>query len=131
MKLSAVSLGLVTACRDSFLDVQPKAVLSLSTLANKVGVNYLLIGAYALTDGAGNKARFSSWHGSADNWIYGEVSADNAYKGTTAGDHPEISLIEQKLIQPDNNHFRGKWAIVYDGIARANDVLVVLPLAQT
>ena len=127
--LLLLSLGLVTSCRDSFLDVQPKAVLSLSTLSNKAGVNYLLIGAYALTDGTGNAAGFSSWHGSADNWIYGEVSADNAYKGTTAGDQPEISLIEQKLIQPDNNHFRGKWATVYDGVARANDVLVVLPLA--
>lgn len=128
--IAVLSLGLVTACQDKFLDVQPKAVLSLQTLANKAGVNYLLVGAYALTDGAGNNAGFSSWHGSADNWIYGEVSADNAYKGTTAGDQPEISLIEQKLIQPDNNHFRGKWAAVYDGIARTNDVLVVLPLAK-
>ena len=127
--LLLLSLGLVTSCRDSFLDVQPKAVLSLSTLSNKAGVNYLLIGAYALTDGTGNNAGFPSWHGSADNWIYGEVSADNAYKGTTAGDQPEISLIEQKLIQPDNSHFRGKWAAVYDGVARANDVLVVLPSA--
>ncbi len=127
---SILSLTLATACKDEFLDVQPKGVLSLSTLSNKAGINYLLTGAYSLLDGVGNNAGFSSWHGSADNWIYGEVSSDNAYKGTTAGDQPEISLIEQKLIQPDNNHFRGKWAAVYDGVARANDVLVVLPTAK-
>ena len=129
-KIIVLSTALVAmfavSCKDSFLDVQPKAVLSTATLQNRAGVNYLLIGAYALMDGAGNNAGFSNWHGSADNWIYGEVNSDNAYKGTIAGDQPEISLIEQKLIQPDNNHFRGKWAIVYDGIARANDVMLLV-----
>ena len=123
---SILALGVATSCSEKFLEVQPKAVLSLATLSNRAGVNYLLTGAYALMDGAGNAAGFSTWHGSADNWIYGEVASDNAYKGTIAGDQPEISLIEQRLIQPDNNHFRGKWAIVYDGVARANDALLVL-----
>jgi len=93
-----LSVGFISSCQDKFLDVQPKGVLSLATLSNKPGVNYLLVGAYALIDGTGtnNTAGFSSWHGSADNWIYGEVSADNAYKGTTSGDQPEISFIEQK-----------------------------------
>lgn len=125
-----LALGVVTSCSEKFLEVQPKAVLSLATLSNRAGVGYLLTGAYALMDGAGNNAGFSTWHGSADNWIYGEVASDDAYKGTTSGDQPEISLIEQRLIQPDNNHFRGKWAIVYDGIARANDALLVLPLVK-
>jgi len=124
-------LGVVAACKDEFLDVQPKGVLSLATLSDKAGVNYLLVGAYALIDGTGtnNTAGFSSWHGSADNWIYGEVAADNAYKGTTSGDQPEISFIEQKNILSDNNHFRGKWSTVYDGVARSNDVLLVMAKA--
>lgn len=126
-----LSVGFISSCQDKFLDVQPKGVLSLATLSNKPGVNYLLVGAYALIDGTGtnNTAGFSSWHGSADNWIYGEVSADNAYKGTTSGDQPEISFIEQKNILADNTHFRGKWSTCYDGIARANDVLLVMAKA--
>ncbi len=126
-----LSIGLITSCKDTFLDVQPKGVLSVTSLSNKPGVNYLLIGAYSLIDGAGTglAAGFSSWHGSADNWIYGEVSADNAYKGTTSGDQPEISFIEQKNILSDNTHFRGKWSVCYDGIARANDVLLVMAKA--
>jgi hypothetical protein len=118
-------LAIATACQDKFLDVQPKGVLSLSALQNKAGVSYLLIGAYSLLDGVG--AGTTSWHGSADNWIYGAVASDDAYKGSTSGDQPEISFIEQRLIQPDNGHFRGKWRAVYDGVARANDVLLVLP----
>jgi starch-binding outer membrane protein, SusD/RagB family len=126
-----LSVGFLSSCKDAFLNTAPKGVLSLSTLSNKAGVNYLLVGAYALIDGTGtnNTAGFSSWHGSADNWIYGEVSADNAYKGTTSGDQPEISFIEQKNILPDNTHFRGKWSTCYDGIARSNDVLLVMAKA--
>jgi hypothetical protein len=126
-----LTLFITSSCKDEFLNTSPKGVLSVATLSNKAGVNYLLVGAYSLMDGTGtnNTAGFSSWHGSADNWIYGEVSADNAYKGTTSGDQPEISFIEQKNILPDNNHFRGKWSTCYDGIARANDVLLVMAKA--
>lgn len=115
-----------TACRDSFLEVVPKTGLSEATLANRDGVRLLLIGAYSLLDGVQTnvgQAPFADWHGSSDNWIYGEVNADNAYKGSISGDQPEISFIEQKQIQADNVHFRGKWRAVYDGVARANDVI--------
>ncbi len=117
-------IGLATSCSDEFLETRPKAALSLEALKNRAGINYLLVGAYSLVDGVG--AGTTSWHGSADNWIYGSVASDDAYKGTIAGDQPEISLIEQKLIQPDNNHFRGKWQAVYDGVARTNDVMILV-----
>jgi len=65
-----------------------------------------------------------------DNWIYGSVSADDAYKGSTSGDQTEITFIEIKNILSDNSHFRGKWRTVYDGVARSNDVLRVLEAAE-
>jgi hypothetical protein len=55
------------------------------------------------------------------------VASDDAYKGTIAGDQPPISLIEQHNITSDNVYFRGKWRGMYDGIARTNDVLQILP----
>ncbi|GAB4480432.1 MAG: RagB/SusD family nutrient uptake outer membrane protein [Thermoflexibacter sp.] len=114
------------------MEVVPKTGLSEATLANKAGVNYLLIGAYSLLDGVQTNVGSpnADWHGSADNWIYGEVNADNAYKGSTSGDQPEISFIEQKQILPDNNHFRGKWRAVYDGVARSNDVIQMTAKAK-
>jgi len=120
-----VIVGFSTSCKNDFLEVIPKTGLSEATLTNKAGVNYLLIGAYSLLDGVQTNVGSpnADWHGSADNWIYGEVNADNAYKGSTSGDQPEISFIEQKQIQADNNHFRGKWRAVYDGVARSNDVI--------
>jgi len=48
-------------------------------------------------------------------------------KGTIAGDQPPISLIEQGGSTSDNVYFRGKWRGMYDGIARCNDVLQILP----
>ena len=119
-----LAVFLTTGCSDSFLDVKPPAVFDEAGLQNRNGVNFLLVGAYSLLDGVGSGA--TSWHGSADNWIYGSVAADDAYKGSTSGDQPEITFIEIKNILSDNNHFRGKWRTVYDGVARSNDVLRVL-----
>jgi len=126
--ISAVFVGVFGSCSDSFLDVKPKAALSNSALQNSKGVNSLLIGAYALLDGwATPEGAYRSYQVGADNWVYGSVASDDAYKGTIAGDQPPISLIEQANIASDNIYFRGKWRGMYDGIARANDVLQILP----
>ncbi|MCU0324406.1 MAG: RagB/SusD family nutrient uptake outer membrane protein [Spirosomaceae bacterium] len=113
------------SCKDEFLEVQPLGVLSESNLTNRAGVDLVLTGAYSLLDGVQTNvgSPFPDWTGSADNWVYGSVAADDAYKGTNAGDQPEISLIEAKTHTPDLIHFRGKWRAVYDGIARSNDVI--------
>ena len=126
--ISTVFIGVFGACSDSFLDVKPKAALSNSALQNAKGVNSLLIGAYALLDGwATPEGAYRSYQVGADNWVFGSVASDDAYKGTIAGDQPPISLIEQANISSDNIYFRGKWRGMYDGIARTNDVLQILP----
>jgi hypothetical protein len=128
--LSSMVLALVSACSDSFLDVTPKASLSAETLYNKAGVNALLVGAYSLLDGwATAEGAYRSYQSAPDNWVFGSVASDDAYKGTIAGDQPPISLIEQHNIASDNIYFRGKWRGMYDGIARSNDVLQTLPKA--
>jgi starch-binding outer membrane protein, SusD/RagB family len=122
--ISSIVIGILSSCSDSFLDVTPKAALSASTLQNKIGVNALLTGAYALLDGwATAEGAYRSYNVGADNWVYGSVASDDAYKGTNAGDQPPISLIESGAIASDNIYFRGKWRGMYDGIARTNDVL--------
>ena len=123
--LSALTALLSTSCNNDFLDVTPLGVLSETTLANKEGVSLLLTGAYSLIDGVQTNvgSAFPDWTGSADNWVYGSVAADDAYKGTNAGDQPEISVIEAYNHTPDFTHFRGKWRAVYDGVARTNDVI--------
>jgi starch-binding outer membrane protein, SusD/RagB family len=128
LTFTAIILSVITSCSDSFLDVTPKAALSNAALANGKGVNSLLIGAYSLLDGwATAEGAYRSYQVGADNWVYGSVASDDAYKGTIAGDQPPISLIEQHNITSDNVYFRGKWRGMYDGIARCNDVLQILP----
>ena len=115
--LCSILLSLVSACSDSFLDVKPKASLSAGTLQNKAGVNALLVGAYSLLDGwATPEGAYRSYQVGADNWVYGSVASDDAYKGTIAGDQPPISLIEQHNIASDNIYFRGKWRVDGDVI---------------
>ena len=129
--ITTVCLAVATSCSDKFLDVQPKAALAVTVLQNKAGVNSLLIGAYSLLDGwATPEGAYRSYNVGADNWVYGSVASDDAYKGTIAGDQPNISLIEQGNIQSDNIYFRGKWRGMYDGIARSNDVLQAMAAAK-
>lgn len=120
------------SCKDSWLDVTPLGVLSEATLANKTGVDLVLTGAYSMLDGVQTNvgSPFPDWTGSADNWVYGSVASDDSYKGSNAGDQPEISLIEAYTHTPDLIHFRGKWRAVYDGVARSNDVIQLVGKAS-
>lgn len=120
--------GLLASCDDAFLTTQPKGVLSQQSLESKKGVDALLIGAYSLLDGVGSGN--TSWHSAVSNWVYGGVASDDTYKGTDAGDQPEITFIETYNWLPVNTHFRGKWRNVYDGIARSNDVLQIMANAK-
>jgi starch-binding outer membrane protein, SusD/RagB family len=122
-----VAFMLPLSCSDSFLEVAPKGLLSVQTLSNKIGVEYLLTGAYSLLDGWNGTG--TSFHSAADNHVYGSIAADDAYKGTTSGDQPDMTFIETHNILPDNGYFRGKWRVLYDGISRSNDVLQMLPKA--
>ncbi|MDQ3292242.1 MAG: RagB/SusD family nutrient uptake outer membrane protein [Bacteroidota bacterium] len=123
-----MGVGLFTACSDDFLTTSPRGVVGQqSQLENKRGVDALLIGAYSLLDGVGSGN--TSWHSAVTNWIYGGVASDDTYKGTDAGDQPEITFIETYNWIPTNTHFRGKWRNVYDGVARCNDVLLVMAKA--
>ena len=118
------------SCSDSFIEVEPKGVLSAKSLQNKAGVNFLLIGAYSALDGwTTSGGAFRSYQASADNYVFGGIASDDAYKGTTAGDQPAQSFIEAYQSLPDNVYFQGKWRLCYDGIARANDALQALALA--
>jgi starch-binding outer membrane protein, SusD/RagB family len=126
--IGVIFLSIISGCSDSFLEVSPKAALLNPALQDSKGVNALLVGAYSLLDGwATPEGAYRSYQVGADNWVYGSVASDDAYKGTIAGDQPPISLIEQHNIASDNIYFRGKWRGMYDGIARSNDVLQLLP----
>ncbi|HYH55892.1 MAG TPA: RagB/SusD family nutrient uptake outer membrane protein, partial [Anseongella sp.] len=118
-------LFLATACGDNFLDKNPQGQFSPAIMKSVEGVEGLLVGAYALLDGVGTSG-VTDWHAGASNWIYGSVVSDDAYKGSDAGDQPEITFMERYVWLPTNLHLYGKWRTVYDGVSRTNDVLKTL-----
>lgn len=117
--------GVTFSCSDEFLETIPQGQHSTVGLTNPDGVEGILIGAYSMISGFGLDGQ-SSWNSSIDNWVYGGVVSDDAYKGTDAGDQPEQSFLERYDYQPTSVHIRNKWRSVYKGIARSNDVLNTL-----
>jgi hypothetical protein len=125
--LSLAGVLLFNACGDKFLTRVPQGAYSPSVLENAQGVEALLVGAYAQLDGI--PVPGPGWYGAVSNWVFGGIPSDDAYKGTDAGDQPEETAIERYVWVTTNEHVRGKWGMLYNGVARANGVLQTLPKA--
>jgi starch-binding outer membrane protein, SusD/RagB family len=119
------------SCKESFLERTPRGVLDETALANKKGVEALLIGAYSVLDGFidGGGVFLGGWTSAGSNWVYGSVAGGEAHKGTDGGDQPDINPIERLEMTPTNFYFNDKWSVVYEGVARSNSVLRVMALA--
>jgi hypothetical protein len=122
------TVGLNFSCSDSFFEIAPQGAANLASLSNKNGVNALLIGAYSLMDGvgAGNTGRQST----ISNYVFGGITSGDAVKGTDIGDQPEQEYIEQYVWLSDNTYFLGKWQHSYDGVARANEAMLLAQSAD-
>src|SRR4249920_2624887 len=95
MRYKKLVLNIMTAmlilfsCNKDKLNQPALGLVDEATLANKNGVEGLLIGAYALLDGAGNNVGGPG--SAASNWIYGSICGSEAYKGSIAGDQDQIN----------------------------------------
>jgi starch-binding outer membrane protein, SusD/RagB family len=113
------------ACKKSFLDRQPTGALNQSVLANKTGVEGLLIGTYAKLNGSQN------WGSAPSNWSFGSVAGGEAYKGSIPSDQATEGMlgISTWSVQPNNGYVNEKWVNNYNGIGRANETLRMIPQA--
>jgi len=125
-------LVILYACDKSYLEVPAAGALSQDVLANKVGVEALLVGAYSLLDGEGSSAGTNNgpWATSSSNWVYGSVAGGDAHKGSDPGDQNLITPIEQWNATPSNSYLDQLWQQRYDGVQRANETLRVMKLAK-
>jgi len=128
--LSVLVLIVSYACNKSFLDKQPQGSLNPGVLANRSGVDALLIGAYHMVSGQGGAAG-NNWGAAASNWVYGSVASDDAYKGSVVPDQEAEGMgpLARWSYLPTNGYLTQKWQAMYDGVQRANDVLRILPQA--
>jgi hypothetical protein len=120
------------SCKKTYLEVPAAGALSQSVLANKIGVEALLVGAYSLLDGEGSNAGTGNgpWATSSSNWVYESVAGGDAHKGSDPGDQNLITPIEQWNATPANGYLDQIWQQRYDGVQRANEALRVLKLAK-
>ena len=125
LTVSALTLSgllMLNACSDQFLTRQPQGQYSPASLTNSSGIEGQLIGAYGMLDGEGFGGQ-APWENEVQNWVFGGLTSDDAYKGTDAGDQPEQTFLERYDFQATNGHIRNKWRGLFEGVSRTNDVL--------
>lgn len=118
-------LGAITyACKD-FLDTPSQGTVQEATLLTKVGVEGSLIATYRMLDCTNS---VGAWGCAASNWVFGDITSDDAYKGSEATDQPGATQIELYTWNTGQagDYLDQKWSTVYEGIVRANSTLRLL-----
>jgi hypothetical protein len=126
--VAAMLILIFSACRKDFLDVPAQGSnVTANLLTNAASVQQLLIGAYhdlSYTQGF-------YWSSAASNWIWGDITSGDAYlggNGPSGAPHNVIDafLIETYNITPSATYVfpDDKWTSAYDGVNRANQVII-------
>ncbi|MDN3579683.1 RagB/SusD family nutrient uptake outer membrane protein [Mucilaginibacter flavus] len=127
--LALLLVCLVYACHKDMLNRPILQSLSPAIVANKTGVESLLIGDYSLLDGVGGIGGGIDAAGS--NWLFGSVAAGDAYKGSEPSDGGNDALPVGNFNETTSNpYITSKYTLCFDGVVRANDVLRTLKLAK-
>ncbi len=113
----ATVMVLLCSCKKE-LEIAPKGVLSPEQVANAENIDKFVIAAYSPMGNGDINVSFSIWQ-------YGDVRADDAYKGgRDEGDGQEFHFIETFTnLRPDAWPIDGLWYRIYVGVSRANIAL--------
>jgi len=125
-KLAVLGLLAVViySCGKDFLETQPYGSVNNELLStSEKGANSLLIAAYSNLDGFSGWDNGNPWGGAASNWTFGSIAGADAYKGSEAGDQPDITPIERGNVDANNPYLEGKYRNYYDGISRCNQTI--------
>jgi hypothetical protein len=114
----------VVSCKDDFLEVTPTASITNAQLTSKTGLEGTLIGAYAMLHGRGG------FYAGSTNWLWGSILGGDANKGTNSGDQAQVNEIQAYSPQTTNESVLDKYRTCYEGIARVNSLLRLLPDAD-
>ncbi len=120
-------IGMIGSCKSDFLDVKPAGGLDQSLLANKKGLDALLIGTYSMLPGT--KTWNWTWEAASSNWVYGSIRGLESTKGSDAGDQPAINSIQTYSENSTNDYLNLRWRAIYEGVSRANNLINVTAVA--
>lgn len=121
---------IIYACGKNYLEKRPLGQVDETAIANKKGVEGLLISAYSLLDGVGSSK--SGWSSAGSNWIYGSICGSEAYTGSDDFDGGRLGILplEKFTAIANDDNVDSKWGTVYDGVQRANEVLRIMAKAK-
>ena len=124
------SLVLMMGCGKEFLNKVPQGQLYGDQPSSGEGIEALLIGAYGIINGnvSGTWGNYAS---APSQWVFGEITSDNAHKGSEEIDQPAMLLIEMLNPSPSNDQLLPMWQVYYEGVLRCNTVLRLLKLDQS
>lgn len=130
ISLLIVAISCTLGCTEDYVDINPQGSLTPEVLNNLDGLDALLLAAYGALDGHTGGVTNLGWQNDHTNWLYGEVASDNALKGSSIGDQPDMNLLEQGEMSPASPYMDALWGSIYEGVARTNTVLQVLAITE-
>ncbi len=128
--ICAIFIGTLISCSGDFLERVPQGELITAQLESPDGVEATLVGAYALLNG-NVSGTWGSYSAAPSQWLFGEVAADNAHKGSNNGDQPNMNQIELHQSISTNDNLAIMWNRYYEGIARCNNAIRLLNAVQS
>ena len=122
---TVICLAITFSCSEDFLDKQPIGATSETVFYNAKGIDALMVGVYGIIGGGATWE--VSWGASVQNWTYGSVASDDAYKGSEETDQVPVNEIERWNVLPNNEYPSHKWKLCLGmGVNRANEVLRII-----
>ena len=123
--ISVACAALMMSCSESFLENIPQGSLNDGVMNSSESVDILVNSAYASLYGF-----LEGYHPNTlptNNWTYGEVRSDNAYKGGGGtGDVYDVHLMETFDNTAETGNLDQKWFLLYCSVSRCNTALRVL-----
>lgn len=125
MILLGAGMLLVSSCGKEFLQKLPQGELSEPQVGNKDGVEGALMGAYSIMNGnvSGTWGNYAS---APSQWVFGEMSSDNAHKGSELTDQTPMNMIENFTSISTNDNLSTQWQVYFEGVLRCNNTLKLL-----
>ncbi|MFA6702704.1 MAG: RagB/SusD family nutrient uptake outer membrane protein [Dysgonamonadaceae bacterium] len=112
------------SCSEEFLTKEPMGTTSENIFYNEKGINSLLIGTYGIISG---NTPVCGRGCSIQNWVYGSLMSDDAYKGSEFTDQVPLNSIERWEMIADNSYASQKWSgTLGAGVSRCNSILKIL-----
>ncbi|MFD2555226.1 RagB/SusD family nutrient uptake outer membrane protein [Sphingobacterium tabacisoli] len=117
-------------CSKDFLTKVPQGELISEQITSGDGVEALLLGAYGIMNGnvSGSWGNYAS---APSQWVFGELTSDNAHKGSDEKDQPAMNNLESLKPTAINDQLVTMWQVYYEGVNRCNATLRLLKQDQS